>query len=186
MDFTSLPRHFPTFVEGYRGLRHLIRSISRAGVWLAPRLAMAIVLVMTFVMAWVLALPESNSRFMVPAVRGRTTLVGFLYRTPPPWPRGNCFGVTKKARWLGPARGTGASEWNVVNMHAENFSAIAARLRLRTVEIQPIGGVSCLITDPRVPREWLLEEPCRSCNLGPAREQIRKRYPQYFRAQYAR
>jgi hypothetical protein len=124
--------------------------------------------------------------FMVPAVRGRTTQVGFFYRTPPPWPRGNCFGVTTKARWLGPARGTGASEWNVANMHAENFSVIAARLSLRTVEIQPIGGGSCLITDPRVPREWLLEEPCRSCYRGPAREEIRKRYSQYFRAPHAR
>jgi hypothetical protein len=181
MGSSSLLGHFPTFVAGSRGLLRLVRVTRRAGVWLSPRLAMALVLLLSFELAWIMAVPEPTGRFMVPAVLGVRTLVGFSHRTPPPWPRGNCFGMSVKTRWLGPIRGTPKVGGHVLNMHAENFSEVVKRLKLQSVEIQPVAEAACLITDPRIPREWLLEEPCRTCFGGPGSEGPLRHYPDHFR-----
>src|SRR5262245_8597874 len=120
----ALLRHFPAFAAWYCRSLRLIRAMRRIGVWHTPRVAMALVLVMSCELVWIVAIFEPTARFMVPAVIGQRTLVGFRHRTPPPWPRGNCFSVSSNARWLGPAPGTRRIGGQVCNMHVENFSEI--------------------------------------------------------------
>jgi hypothetical protein len=43
-----------------------------------------------------------------------------------------------------------------------------------------------LITDPRVPREWLLEVPCPTCYRGPERGALLRLYPEHFRTPHGR
>jgi len=49
------------------------------------------------------------------------------------------------------------------------------------VEIQPLDDGGCLITDPRIPRGWLLERPCSQCVREPLGEELLARYPGRFR-----
>ena len=86
-------------------------------------------------------------------------------------------------------------------MHTENFSEITRQLKIDAVEvlilhtkktpitIQQIGGPKyeafddagyALITDPRIPREWLLSEP----RLGDRKikSHLKAGYPKNFRA----
>jgi hypothetical protein len=152
---------------------------------------MALVLVLSCALVWIMAVPETKkARFMVPAANTGQTLVAFIYKTPPPWPRGNCFDVSSKRRWVGPLEGfcrwlwrdSGfqTMSWKVCNMHAGNFNAIVRRLKLQEVQIQPVGGPYCIITDPRIPREYLLKEPCRTCFQVPRREELLRQYSEHF------
>jgi hypothetical protein len=182
----AVRRHFPTFAAGYCGLLRSIRVMCRVGVWLTPRVAMALVLVMSCELVWILAIPESTAGLKVPALVRGQTLLGFMHRTPPPWPRGNCFSVSSVARWLGPARGTRRIGGRVGNMHAENFSEIVKQLRLQTIEVEALDDGRCLVTDPRIPRNWLLEKPCPICLREPEAEDLLMRYPERFGTQASR
>ena len=181
MGPSTIERHLPTFVACYRGVLVLIRVICRAGTRLFPRAVMVIVLVMTCDLAWIVFRPEHAGRVLVlTAIRGQTE-VGFVNRGPAPWPRGNCFTVAPSVRWGWRLRGTRNPDWRVCNMHAENFSEIVKRLGLQTVEVLPFNESYCLITDQRIPREWLLEKPCSQCVREPVGEELLARYPGRFR-----
>jgi hypothetical protein len=171
---------FPTFVAWYRRLVRITRAMAQAGVWLSPRVATTLVLVMCCELVWVVAMPEPPPRFTVPAVVQLQTLVLYFPKAPPPWPRGNCFILSSKGRWLGPVRGFGRMEGAVCNMHAENFSAIVGRLNLKAVEIQPVDERSWLITDRRIPREWLLQQPCPTCFREQERRDLLRRFSEHF------
>ncbi len=181
MEPIALHRYFPTFVDGYCGLLRLIKAIWRIGVWLSPRVAMALVLVMCCELAWIMGNPDAIARSMVPAVLGMRTLVGFLHSTPPPWPRGNCFSIPPKARWLGPMSGTQTIGGHVSNMNAENFEAIVQQRKLQRVEIRAIDDRNCLITDSRIPSDRLLDKHCPHCVRGPYSEVLLMRFPENFR-----
>src|SRR3954469_22153516 len=66
-----------------------------------------------------------GARLRVPTQVVSSTLVGFFPRTPPPWPEGNCFGLSPlpvSRRAESHDRG-----WHVANMHHENFEEIVRR-----------------------------------------------------------
>jgi hypothetical protein len=178
----AIERHFPTFVICYRWVLALIRLICRVGIRLLPRVAVVVVMIMTCVLAWIVVAPDDAGRVRVPATIEQQTLVGFSHRGPAPWPRGNCFTIAPRARWTWPPGARRNPGWRVCNMHAENFSEVVKRLGLQTVEVLPLEGSCSLITDQRIPREWLLEKPCSHCFRGPVGEELRARYPDRFRA----
>jgi hypothetical protein len=175
-------KRFPTFVAWYRGLVRLTRAMARAGVWLTPRVATALVLLMSLELVWVAVMPGQTDRVMVPAAMTQQTTVGFFHQSPPPWPQGNCFNISSSPRWLGALLGSRRTDRKVCNMHVENFSAIVGRLKLKVVEIEPVDERSCLITDRRIPREWLLQQPCPTCYHEPDRRDLLRRYPEHFSA----
>jgi hypothetical protein len=126
-----------------------------------------------------------TDRVMVPATIRRKTIV-FTY-SDPPRPRGDCFDVSptppERGGWGRPQDqlfGGGNRLWQVCNMHAQNFAGIVERLGLRTVEVQRLGEGRCLITDPRIPRDWLLDRPCPTCFREPEAEDLLRRYPERF------
>ena len=184
MTRSSIRRHFPTFAAWFRRLLLLIRAMCRVAVWLSPRVAMVLVLVMGCQLVWIVLIPGRTDRVMVPAMITRQTLVGFdsIRSKPPPRLRGNCFSVSPKARWSGPLVGSRSTLWQVCNMHAENFSEIVQRLNLQAVEIQLLDEGRCVITDPRISRDWLLEKPCPTCFREPVGEDLLMRYPERFRS----
>src|SRR5262245_12669754 len=107
----------------------------------------------------------------VPARMARANQVAARTDGPPPWPRGNCFFLALEplrpdARWL-----------SVVNMHYENFARVVRDLDLETVRVRPVGDHRCLVTDPRIPRNWLLDEPCGICVPPPVRRELIEAYP---------
>ena len=112
---------------------------------------------------------DGGVRLRVPAVVGQTTLVGHHYDTPPPWPHGNCFSLSRlslqqrRALERSPGPSPYPYELQVLNMHAANFGHIVRELRIDTIEIERVGKQHCLIVDARIPQEWLLEVPCRAC-----------------------
>jgi hypothetical protein len=128
--------------------------------------------------------PAPADRVMVPASITGTTQVGYSSDVPPPWPRGNCFTVSsmtaQEARKAQEQKEPGPASWKVANMRTENFEAIVRRLGLRTVEVQPLDGSSCLITDERIPREWLVDKPCRGCFRSPVGEGILRDHAKHF------
>jgi hypothetical protein len=71
-------------------------------------------------------------------------------------------------------------------MHAENFSEIVKQLRLQTIEVEALDDGLCLVTDPRIPRDWLLEKPCHMCVREPEAEDLLMRYPERFGTQASR
>lgn len=131
MGPSSILHHFPTFVACYRRLLLLTRAMLRAGAWLTPRLAMALALVMSLKLVWVGVMPGPTDRVMVPAVITSQTDVGYFDRSPPPWPKGNCFGISVAPRWPGALLGLETTHLSVCNMHAENVSSIVKRLNLQ-------------------------------------------------------
>jgi hypothetical protein len=124
-----------------------------------------------------------TDRVMVPATIRMQTIV-FTY-SDPPQSRGDCFDVSptppERGGWGRPRDPLwGDPLWKVCNMHAQNFAGIVERLGLRTVEVQPLGEGRCLITDPRIPRDWLLDRPCPTCFREPEAEDLLRRYPERF------
>ena len=138
---------------------------------------------------------------VVPVTNTWTTDMGFLRRSPPPWKEGNFLSF----RFLKP-QASGQEEewasWGVVNIDSENFSEITRQQRIDAVEVlvlhtkktpTTIQGPDrpkytafddagyALLTDPRIPREWLLSEPSRLCDYKIGR-QLKAAYPKNFRA----
>jgi hypothetical protein len=181
MSPSAIERHLPMFVSCYRRLLVFINVIWRVGIRHFPRVAMVIVLMMTCDLAWIVVRSEHSGRVLVPATITQQTQVGFFHRGPAPWPRGNCFTMAPKVRWGWQLRGTRSPDWRVCNVHAENFSEIVKRLGLQTVEVLPFKESYYLITDQRIPREWLLERPCPQCVSEPVGEELLTRYPGRFR-----
>jgi len=125
------------------------------------------------------------------------TAVAFNRTSPPPWKRGN----TLEFREIHPPTVPGGMEeqaiWRAVNIHAENLFEITRRLgigvlevqivhRRQPSEIQETGRAArkivsdlgyAVITDPRIPREWLLVEPKCEREIG---RQMRSVFPQAF------
>jgi hypothetical protein len=116
-----------------------------------------------------LLLPEpplsEGARLRVPTRALSVTLVGFLSKTPPPWPEGNCLALSPRppSRWAGRPDIRG---YHVANMHYENFEEVVKRLGLDAVAVEVRGGCF-LVVDPRIPRRWLRERPCPSCTRAP-------------------
>ena len=83
MSPSDIPRHFPTFATCYRRLLRLIKVICRVGVWLSPRVAMALALVMSCELVGIVetyrtakvTIPEMKDRVLEIPVPGETTLV---------------------------------------------------------------------------------------------------------------
>lgn len=147
-------------------------------------------------------LPLLLERVVVPVeTTGMSTLIHFPSNSPPPWKYGNWFTIRfEKPRvqaeikeWV---------EWNVVNMHTENFREITRRLKMSSVEVhvlhtktyplevgpsaRPPYSVTqstgyAVITDARIPREWYLSEPAGPghMDLKTARE-LKAAFPEYF------
>jgi hypothetical protein len=144
------------------------------------RWMIAVVIVGLLLTSWL------RGRALVPATISEQTLVG--YNSIPPQPRGNCFSVSPTPLriewWIGLRDGGGGGlrggRWRVANMHAENFEGIVKRLGLRMVEVQPLGEGRCLITDSRIPRDWLLDRPCPHCFRKPVADDLLRRYPERF------
>jgi hypothetical protein len=121
----------------------------------------------------------------VPARAGWRTCVSFA--SPPPWPRpgpppwrgGNCFSLAPVS---GPPDGPGLF---VVNMHVENFERVVRDLGLETVRVHRIEGNRCLVTDPRIPRSWLLTEPCTTCLPPHVARELTETHPEWFRPKEA-
>lgn len=106
----------------------------------------------------------------------KTTALGFKYNTPPPWPRGNRLSLTAD-----PHPASSAEWWLILNMHAENFGELSGRLGWETVEVLPVGPRRCLIVDPRVPSEWLLDGPLDVGLTPNPQDELVTKYPQHFR-----
>ncbi len=121
-------------------------------------------------------IPE-GARLYIPPIRGTTTLVGYISKRPTPWPRGNCFEMSPWPRKPGVILG---KERHVLNMHAENFEEIVKKLGLKTVEVQNVGGFF-LVVDPRIPREWFKESPCRHCVRAGVADTVLTRHRDKFR-----
>jgi hypothetical protein len=145
------------------------------------RWMIAVVIVGLLLASWL------RGRALVPARICARTIV-FSYSNPPQ-PRGDCFSVAptplRSEWWVGLRDGWGLGLrswlWRVANMHAQNFTGIVERLGLRMVEVQPLGEGRCLITDPRIPRDWLLDRPCTTCFSKLEAQDLVKRYPERFR-----
>lgn len=125
------------------------------------------------------------------------TAMAFHRTTPPPWESGN----TWEFRVTHPASAEGLEEqatWRVVNLHAENLTEITRRLGLDELEVQILhlrqpaeyqepgrpgrkiiaDNGYALITDRRIPREWLVVEPKCDRDIG---RQLRSQFPEAFR-----
>jgi hypothetical protein len=109
--------------------------------------------------------PENDETLTVPVVVAEQTLVGFSHTGPPPWPRGNCLSLMPR---------------KVANMHAENFKEAVKKFQLETVKILPIGDGHCVIVDERIPKQWLLEKPCRLCTPESLRRELEKSHADRF------
>ncbi len=128
---------------------------------------------------------------------GSVTAMNFYRTTSPPWEKGN----TRAIRVVLPAVKGGVEEhanWRIVNIHAENLTEITRRLgidlievqilhRRQAAEIQETGRLArkiiadngyALITDRRIPNEWLLVEPRCKREIG---RQLQEQYPDAFR-----
>lgn len=125
------------------------------------------------------------------------TLIAFRRTEPPPWKDGN----TLQFRVDQPAVPGGLEEraiWSVVNIHAENLFEITRRLEIDLIEVQvshrrqpseiqetgrPARKIIvdlgyAVITDQRIPKEWLLSEPRCERDIG---RLLRAEYPEAFR-----
>jgi hypothetical protein len=136
---------------------------------------------------------------MVPITNTISTHIGFLRSSPPPWKDGNFLSFD----FLKPQAAGQEEErasWSVVNINSENFSEITRQLRIDSVKVlvlhtrkNPITTQGpgpkytaledagyALITDPRIPPEWLLSEP----RMGDQKikMQLKVEYPKNFRA----
>lgn len=125
------------------------------------------------------------------------TAMAFHRTTSPPWESGNSW----EFRVIHPALAGSLEEhaaWRVVNLHAENLTEIARRLGIDEIEVQILhrrqpaeyqetgrparriiaDNGYALITDRRIPREWLVVEPKCEHEIG---RQLRAQLPEAFR-----
>jgi hypothetical protein len=128
-----------------------------------------------------------TERLMFPLAKGQwfSTAVGYqLLHTniSGPWSRGNCLTFEGNPTELDGRRAGMADvvRWRVFNIHTENFFEITKRLGLKSVEaevvhrrvlrqttttghgpetVQIVDDGDCIITDARIPREWLRSTP---------------------------
>ena len=93
-----------------------------------------------------------------------TTLVGYMYNTPFPYPSGNCFSVECEG-----------IAYNVVNCVHENLERlIETKVVEFPIKIKVIGYETAIITDERFPSEVLFEKYCSICcpkHLQPKKQQ---------------
>jgi hypothetical protein len=154
----------------------------------------------------VLKSTQSTERVTLPLAKGKwcQTLVGYFHSTPAPWPQGNCLTFEVNATEL-EGRSAGMADvvrWRVFNMHAENFHEITKRLGLTAVEaevvhkkivrqtaitgqgpaaVQTVDEGDCIITDARIPKEWLRSSPCVCYSKTDWKEYLAS-YPDQFNA----
>lgn len=136
------------------------------------------------------------------------TLIGFMGSAEWPREKGNWMIIN----FRNPSGAAISSEhWTVINIHAENLWEIARRLDTKTVEVlilpgrihetlefevaelkagtkfMPPRGVMgrqayALVTDVRIPRDWLRDEPSSIHRIpAPQAAEIKAAYPEYFR-----
>jgi hypothetical protein len=104
-----------------------------------------------------------------------TTLMGVHYTNPPPWRSGNGLELSSKTN---ADSGLPEGEWKLANMHAENYFEIIKLRNFQTLEFGLMPDHRCFVVDPRVPREWFLDQP--SGELA-QRLSLRTRFPNLFR-----
>jgi hypothetical protein len=123
--------------------------------------------------------PRKPDTLRVPAVVAGKTMVAYEPKTPPPWPAGNCFSLA-----LVPVREVKDFKalLRVVNMTAENFERVVGDKGIESVQVLRVSPRDCLITDPRIPREWLRETPCAACFGRDYAAELKRRYPDLFHA----
>ena len=94
------------------------------------------------------------------------------------------------------------AQWRVFNIHAENFHEITKRLGLTSLEaevvhkklvrqtvitghgpatVQTVDEGDCIITDARIPKEWLRSGPCVCYSKTDWKEYLAS-YPDQFNA----
>ena len=149
------------------------------------------------------------ARFMAPVTNTTSTARLFRHTSPPPWDAGN-FLTFRFFKAPVPGQMEEWVEWDVVNLHSENFAEITSRLKLTSVELHVLPTGSSLekfqehgrpertitssrgyaiVTDARIPQSWFLSEPGKSMGIhGPARldpdiaQRMRAAFPENFRA----
>jgi hypothetical protein len=167
METRMIERAFPTFAKLPRLMLRVFRVLT------GSRVVMLLSLSLLGRAALALLVAGSGDRVMVPAMATSQTQVGLIRKLGPPWPTGNCFTVSTRPLMGGRLSGPRTGELSVCNMNAENFQSIVGQLGLRTVEIELIDEYHCLISDPKIPRVWLLESPCQVClSTHPGARQI--------------
>jgi len=127
-----------------------------------------------------------TERLMLPLAKVKCSSPAVLVlhtNTSGPWSLGICLTFELAPAQLEgrPAEIADIAHWRVFNIHAENFSEIAKRLGLKSVQaeiihkglrrqttvlnpgqetVQMVDEADCIITDPRIPKEWLRSAPC--------------------------
>lgn len=165
-----------------------------------PSRRMRWLLLLPIVLATAAALLITLRSREVYATIGQQQTAAYFHEGPPPWPNGNGFWV--KPRWMilrergsswvrqrwplaehlpgmdklmSPAYSEG---WGVANMHAENFNAFRQQQGIDWVKVEKLSEGVCVVTDARVPREWLLTYP--GGYLDPAGLRLRLERPEHF------
>ena len=139
MTRSSIRRHFRTFAASFRRLLLLIGVMCRVAVWLSPRVAMVLVLVMGCQLVWIVLIPGPHSDRSHGARPSRDKHWSASTRSDPSHHHGcgATASVSRRARWIaGRSSDPGSTLGEVCNMHAQNFSEIVRRLKLQAVEIQ--------------------------------------------------
>ncbi len=129
---------------------------------------------------------EATERVMLPLAKGIwwSTNVGYRHTNiAGPWTIGNCLSFEANPSELEGRRGGMADvvRWRIFNIHAENFGEITRHLGLASVEaevhhkrlmrqtvttgqgppiVQMVDEGDCIITDARIPKDWLRSSPC--------------------------
>ena len=123
--------------------------------------------------------PVPPDELVVPARVGEATLVGYRHDGPPPWPAGNCFALAPD-----PGRPDGP-RLRVANMHAEGLPGWPGTWGWGRSGSAGWGMPTALVIDPRVPRDWLLAEPCPHCTPPALRRELAAAHPDRFRPRAA-
>ena len=156
------------------------RTQTARGRW---RIIVHVVLLGAIVLLIVMVGLSLRNPRRVPARACITTLLFFQHQSPGPWTHGNSFTLAPGPAWTvkGPVGNFlrqhrpvsltgGPTGWGVLNMHAENFSEIVRQLKLESVEILLLDDHTCLVIDPRIPREWFCPLPADFSSWSPTRQ----------------